>query len=56
MARKLTATMSNWVFDELIEDGRPKGMNRSEWIEELVIKGIKYIKGPKYSLPFPITS
>lgn len=38
MAIKLNATISDWVFNDILERGRGE-KGRSEYVEELIIKG-----------------
>lgn len=41
MAKTLQASIANWVWHEIIEEGRPNNLkdNRSAWVEQLIIKG-----------------
>ena len=45
MSMKLNATIADHVYKDIVEDARPKGMNRSEWVEELILKGFERKKG-----------
>jgi len=42
MAEKLNVTVSEWVFKKIVENRPIK--SRSEWVEELIIKGFEVLK------------
>lgn len=41
--KKVGVSMDSWVVDEIV-DKRPQGINRSEWVQQLLIKGYKNYK------------
>ena len=45
MSKKISASVSDWVYNDIVESSRPKGISRSEWVEQLIIQG--YNNGKK---------
>lgn len=41
MAKALGVTVPEWVYLEM-EQSRPQTTNRSEWVAELLIRGLKH--------------
>jgi hypothetical protein len=39
MVKALNITVDNWIADDIVEAQRPTGMNKSEWVRELLVKG-----------------
>ena len=40
MVKQCTVTMPNWVFERIL-GSRPEGINKSEWMSELLVLGLE---------------
>lgn len=43
----MNVSISNDTFDRIVEKSRPKKMNRSEWVETLIIRGYDSVRREK---------
>lgn len=44
MVKVLNVTVDDWIMDTIVEESRPEGMNKSEWVRQLLVQG--YLKKP----------
>ncbi len=56
MVKTLTVSIDNWIMDEIVDNGKPEGIGKSEWTRNLLTIGWEEYRKKQVALGSPETA